>query len=582
MFSIRRGYQMKRSIFQFLMFVAFPVFLLLNSSGCSCSSSSSDNAGQDTAAPVAGTPIVFSNVTANGVSVSWGEAADASQSSGLMYLLVFSTSDNIDSVNSALSNGMVAMDWTDDITSFNVTGLGQNTLYYFNIVVMDDAGNMTAYATQNITTEQQCEGVCLESLVIFPNNLSIVAGTLTQFTATAHYNDGSTMVVTDTANWDSSDDQIATVDANGLVTAIAEGPATISVEMDGIEASTGITVIGGLLEVSNIQVSDLPNASTGTSNESRNIAVDRSLRIHAVWSTTNDGAIHYSRSTDRGLSFTASVLISDGTGNISNVQPAIATSGSDNVYICWLDSNGHLHLARSLNGGTDWTQYEVCNESTFGSRVSIATDGPYVYILGINNATGYLILAKSDDNGETFTAADTPLPVKAYEDVLVDPRNGDVYVIADNPKLFYTRSTDHGDTFSEVINVDTAYQVYYSDYSISQLGNIIIAGSGFTDNAADYDIDAGIWTQVNTSLSAYSRQASVAIDGMNIIHIVGNYAGDVSMFSSSNQGESYTQLLIETGAEYPDIAPTTFVDGAPIIFKKTSDGVIYYTFVKSS
>ncbi len=572
---------MKRSFFQFLMFVAFPVFLLLNSSGCSYSSSSSDNDGQDTAGPVAGTPIVFSNVTANGVSVSWGEAADARQDSGLMYLLVFSTSDNIDSVNSALSNGVVAMDWTDDTASFDVTGLEQNTLYYFNILVMDGVGNMTAYATRNITTEQQCEGVCLESLIIYPTNLSIVAGTFTQFTATAVYTDSSTADVTDTATWDSSDDQIATVDANGLVTAIAEGPATISIEMDGIEASTGITVIDGLLEVSNIQVSDLPNASIGTSNESRNIAVDRSLRIHAVWSTTDNGAIHYSRSTDRGLSFAASVLISDGTGYPS-VQPAIATSGTDNVYICWLDSEGHLHFARSLNGGTDWTQAEVYNEANFGTRVSIATDGAYVYILGINNVTSYLILAKSDDNGETFTAADTPLSLKAFEDVLVDPRNGDVYVIADNPKLFYTKSTDHGDTFSEVINVDTVYQVYYSDYSISQLGNIIIAGSSFVDVAADYDIDTDVWTQVNTSLSALPRQASVAIDGMNIIHIVGNYAGDVSMFSSGNQGQTYTQLLIETGAEYPDIAPTTFVDGAPIIFKKTSDGVIYYTFVKSS
>lgn len=526
----------------------------------------------DSSAPVVGTSVSFSSIGSDAVTVAWGLATDNVTSSGrLEYMLVYSLANNLNTVEEAKTNGTVFMSWTAGILTQTVTGLTPATTYHIAVLVRDERGNTALYAQQSVITTDG-----MTSIVISPTDLTIILGTYTQFSATALYSDSSTLDVTETATWSSDNEAVATVDAHGLVTAVGTGTTTIRVTQ-GLTANTTVTVTGGLTEVAGVTVSDRSNISIGSSNISRNVAIDRSLRIHAVWTTTNNGAIYYSRSTNLGISFEASVEIADGSTTADNVQPAIATSGENTVYIAYMESDYHLQLARSLDGGDTWSHTEIYDQS-FGIRVSIATDGAYVYVA---SHTSPIKLARSDDYGTSFTTANTPLPQRSYEDVLVDPRNGDVYILEDNPSLFMVKSTDHGATFSDIVTVDTTYQVYYSDYSISQYGNIIIAGSGnYVKNAASYNINTDTWTQVNTGYKATSTQASVAVDGMNIIHIVGSYGGNVYMYSSDDQGATYDPLLIVTGATNPDIAPTTFVDGAPILYVKND--TLYYTFVKSS
>ena len=63
-----------------------------------------------------------------------------------------------------------------------------------------------------------------------------------QLTATLVLADGSTRDVTDTATWTSSDESVATVDSSGLVTAVAEGTATITATTQGLSGTSEITV----------------------------------------------------------------------------------------------------------------------------------------------------------------------------------------------------------------------------------------------------------------------------------------------------------------------------------------------------
>jgi hypothetical protein len=67
-------------------------------------------------------------------------------------------------------------------------------------------------------------------------------GSSSQYAAVANMSNGTTENVTTTATWTSSNADIATVSAGGLVTAITEGTVAISATFDNITGSTQAAV----------------------------------------------------------------------------------------------------------------------------------------------------------------------------------------------------------------------------------------------------------------------------------------------------------------------------------------------------
>lgn len=90
-------------------------------------------------------------------------------------------------------------------------------------------------------------------LSLYPKDPVLVTGiTLSQKTATG--NVGATKQITatiepadaddKTVTWSSSNEAVATVDSNGLITFVAEGTATITAKtsVEGVEATVAVTV----------------------------------------------------------------------------------------------------------------------------------------------------------------------------------------------------------------------------------------------------------------------------------------------------------------------------------------------------
>lgn len=90
-------------------------------------------------------------------------------------------------------------------------------------------------------------------LSLYPKDPVLVTGiTLSQKTATG--NVGATKQITatiepenaddKTVTWSSSNESVATVDSNGLITFVAEGTATITAKtsVEGVEATVAVTV----------------------------------------------------------------------------------------------------------------------------------------------------------------------------------------------------------------------------------------------------------------------------------------------------------------------------------------------------
>jgi len=86
-------------------------------------------------------------------------------------------------------------------------------------------------------------GVALDSIAASPESVTLDDVDETQqLTVTATYSDASTVDVTAEASYESSDTSVATVSTGGLITAVAEGDATVTVTYDTKTTTVSVTV----------------------------------------------------------------------------------------------------------------------------------------------------------------------------------------------------------------------------------------------------------------------------------------------------------------------------------------------------
>lgn len=99
--------------------------------------------------------------------------------------------------------------------------------YTVNLYATDESGNVADKEIKVIVNEP--------TLTIEQANVSIAVGETAQLNATVQ---GASQTVT----WTSSDESVATVDANGVVTGIKKGTATITASANGIKDTTEIRI----------------------------------------------------------------------------------------------------------------------------------------------------------------------------------------------------------------------------------------------------------------------------------------------------------------------------------------------------
>lgn len=107
-----------------------------------------------------------------------------------------------------------------------------------------------AFAGRNASLKLTVTPSPLDTITITAPLTTIAKGTSVQFTATGNYKDGSHQDLTVQVTWNSSAIAVATVAndvTDGLVTALTAGATTIKAEINGVSASTVLTVTGATL-----------------------------------------------------------------------------------------------------------------------------------------------------------------------------------------------------------------------------------------------------------------------------------------------------------------------------------------------
>lgn len=82
----------------------------------------------------------------------------------------------------------------------------------------------------------------LVALTITPSPLAVARDSTIQLTATGTFSDAGAVDITDQVLWSSSNELIATVDGNGLVTGHSGGSSTIQASLNGVQNSSTIFV----------------------------------------------------------------------------------------------------------------------------------------------------------------------------------------------------------------------------------------------------------------------------------------------------------------------------------------------------
>ncbi len=135
---------MKRSNYYKCFIIAFMLFFAFN-----CSIVDPDDESEDIKSPTVGTSIVVSDLTIDSMTITWGASKDNQSSvADLQYKVVISEDSTlIDSVTEvkALSDDSVVADWTKALTTTELSGLDEFTLYYIRVAVKDTNENVSLY-----------------------------------------------------------------------------------------------------------------------------------------------------------------------------------------------------------------------------------------------------------------------------------------------------------------------------------------------------------------------------------------------------------------------------------------------------
>ena len=196
------------------------------------------------------------------------------------------------------------------------------------------------------------------------------------------------------------------------------------------------------------------------------IAVDSHDAINVVWNDDGPGNLDilFSRSADGGTTFSAPVNISRDPDSSSS--PQIATDSTGNIFVTWESDTGVLGVlfSRSVDGGVTFSAPVMVSTNAGGSMAPQMAVDPAgnVNLVWEDDITSSSDIAysRSQDHGQTFSAPKSlshNVGNSNSAQISVD-LTGNVNVAWENDSpgnfdVFFTRSTDGGQTFSPLSNL---------------------------------------------------------------------------------------------------------------------------------
>ena len=476
---------------KFLFMPALMAGALLMTTGCS----GDDNGNK----PAAVTGITL---TRNNVAVSQGETLPLAVGGTLTLIPKVEPENAANKQVSWLSNAPAVATITDGI----VAGLTAGTAI---ITVTTEDGNKTASCIINVTTNI----VSVTGVTLDKPSLTLAVGGTETLTPTVSPDNATNQNVT----WSSRNPSVATV-ANGIVTAVAAGNATITVAtQDGNRTATcAVTVTAAGVSVTGVTLnkSTLTLAVGGTETLTATVAPENATNKNVTWSSSASAVATVANGVVTAVAAgAATITVTTQDGNRTATCAVTVTQSSEpqskyDIYVAGVNKDGYA---------TYWKNgVAYVNQNLKGTYIGIAVENGDVYTLSTSNGAGYY---KNNNEKVSFTGHSWNGMITIY--------NGNVYVAGTNSSSGYywlngtpiilgsnvsPRSifVSNGDVY--VAGTENRYSaVYWKNGSKVRLG-----GSSNADNWADAqsvfvsgnDVYVGGWHGSGSTKTSYWKNGS--------------------------------------------------------------------------
>jgi len=364
-------------------------------------------------------------------------------------------------------------------------------------------------------------GTILSSLTVTPSAPSIAAGTSQQFTATGTRITGGELDLSDSVQWSSEAENVATIDSAGLARGLVPGQVQISAEFGDIVASAELTVTDAVateLAITPLQAQvPLGVDQTFVAMATFSDQTVQDVSDSATWSSSNEAVATMNGAVAESLT-TGDTLVRASLGGVDS--PAAGLTVTDPVL-----ASLRIVQGDTLNTPGTSRDFDVVgvftdgSEFDFNSRVTFSSDNPSIVSVasdtGVASMDGtigqstqitaddtqsdlsttvdvflgrYLYVSVSNDQ----TDATNPRKIKAYS---INSTNGelteiDEEIVPNNPqkvsihpsgRFVYLARTGGGDNFIEV------YSVNLSDGTLTPAGSVRGTTTGLADVKVSFD-----------------------------------------------------------------------------------------------
>jgi len=546
----------------------------------------------DTAAPVpgGGGAITVTNITGDSLTLTWTEAADGDRATAredLEYLAFYSAQGNIDNTVNAENNGTPVGDWEAGIASTNVTGLSEETPYWFNVVVRDGADNRASYT---MVTADTVDGTPPEVSGCTPEDGEEMV--LVNRAVTVTFNEpmdgatlgGGTISLDPSVNGSVSYDAgtyTATFSPSGDLDPGVEYTVEVGTGAED-EAGNGLAAVESwtfATEEYIYRVSVRPDgteANEGCFNCSIN-ADGRYVAFHSSADTlvpgdTNECTDVFVCDTLTGEISRVSVSSEGTPGNDDSYEPAISADGryvafgSDADNLVPEDTNGSadVFVHDTQTGETVMVSVDAeGNEGTgYSGRPRITSDGRYVSFYSFADD-----LVQDDDNGSTDVFMhDTASGVTTLISVAHDGTGGN------GNSVFHSMSADGRyvafESFADnIVEVDTngTKDVFVRDTQTDSTTMVSVASDGSQGN----------FSSGSPSISGGGRYVAFSSDASNFVDDDTNF--DTDVFVHDTQTGTTTRVSVASdgsGADGSNDDPSISSDGRYVTFGSDADNLV--------
>ncbi len=293
------------------------------------------------------------------------------------------------------------------------------------------------------TTTINVSSAVLLTITVIPPNANVAVGSTQQLVASGGYSDGTTANISNGVTWATSSPLVATILPNGLVTAVATGPAFITATLGGKTGSASLTVvpaitlnsiaitpvtanlaigstqafvaIGTYSDSSNVNVTNLVTWSSGSSSVASILSTGVATGV-----TTGTSVITASLGT-KSATATLSVVSSPALTSISIAAPpaSLLVGATQNLVATGNYSDGSTaNITNTITWSSGASTIATVNASGLVTAVSPGTT-PVVAISGTKSTSVTInVLPVATLNSITVTPASPSIAVNGAQSLL--------------------------------------------------------------------------------------------------------------------------------------------------------------------